>query len=188
MNNFLLTLKCWILSLTKKLFNPRNTSPINIQGAPEIIVILSKKSRSGTTVQQHIILVVKDTPHRQSMAAGLLLKNELTLQDVDYLEDDVHMWLEFRERYLMKQLQLNGDLTCTYCEKPHLEIGGRTPQDLILNNRNPNLATVDHIVALANGGERYDEENLCVSCKECNKNKGTKSLEEFLKNKIVEKL
>jgi len=188
MNKFLLMLKCWILSLTKKLFNPRNTSPTNIQGAPEIIVILSKKSRSGTTVQQHII-VVMDTPHRQSMAAGVLLNNELRLQDVDFLEEnDLNVWLEFRERYLMKQLQLNGDLTCTYCGKPHLEIGGRTPQDLILNNRNPNLATVDHIVALAKGGERYNEENLCVSCKDCNKNKGTKSVEEFTKNKILQKL
>jgi hypothetical protein len=196
MNKFLLMLKYWILSLTKKLFNSKRKSPftnfMDIDGVlnfdSQEPIIISKKSRSGTTVQQHIILVT-GTPHRHSMAAGVLLNNELRLQDVDFLEENhLNTWLEFRERYLMKQLQLHGDLVCTYCGKPHLEIGGRTKKDLIQNNKNPNLATVDHIVALAKGGERYNEENLCVSCKDCNKKKGTKSVKEFMKNKILQKL
>lgn len=143
-------------------------------------VILSKKSSSGMTSCNHVIFTAEN-PHIQSMAASLLLRNELMFQDVDFIEDSMWVWLEFRERYLKKQLALHGDLVCKYCGKPHLEIGGRTPKDLILNNKNPNLATIDHIVALANGGERYNENNLCVACKKCNGKKGTKPVEVFIK-------
>jgi 5-methylcytosine-specific restriction endonuclease McrA len=186
MMKLLLMMKCWVLSVTNNLFNSRNTSPLaNVTDG--VLVILSRKSNSGSTVEQQIIFSA-DTPHQKSLAAGLLLKNELMLQDVDYLENDLWVWLEFREQYLKEQLELHGDLVCAYCGKPHLEIGGRTPQDLILNNKNPNLATIDHIVALANGGEKYYEKNLCVSCRECNQKKGTKPLYIFLENKNIEKL
>lgn len=190
---FLLMVKCWILSLKTELFNSRKKSQLVIYADDTIIhtqeelVILSKKSGSGSTVQQHIIFSA-DTPHIQSLAAGLLLRNELMLQDVNYLNSDFLSWLEFREQYLKKQLELHGALICAYCGKPHLEIGGRTPKDLFLNNKNPNLATIDHITALANGGEKYNEKNLCVSCKKCNRKKGTKSVEKFMKNKNVKKL
>jgi len=144
----------------------------------QLPIILSKKSHSGSTVQNQIIFTANN-PHIQSPAADLLLRNELMFQDVDYLEDNLWIWLEFRERYLKKQLALHGDLVCKYCGKPHLEIGGRTPKDIILNNKNPNLATIDHMVALANGGEKYNENNLCVACKKCNGNKGAKPIEVF---------
>lgn len=189
---FLLMVKCWILSLKTELFNSRKKSQLVIYADDTIIhtqeepVILSKKSSRGNTVQQHIIF--STAPHIQSLAAGLLLRNELMLQDVNYLNSDFLSWLEFREQYLKKQLELHGALICAYCGKPHLEIGGRTPKDLFLNNKNPNLATIDHITALANGGEKYNEKNLCVSCKKCNRKKGTKSVEKFMKNKNVKKL
>jgi 5-methylcytosine-specific restriction endonuclease McrA len=146
---------------------------------PEVVT-LTKKSNSGSTSVNQVIYTAAN-PHIKSLAAGLLLKNELMLQDVDYLEDELWIWLEFRERYLKKQLALHGDLVCVYCGKPHLEIGGRTPKDLILNNKNPNLATIDHILALSEGGARYDENNLCVACKKCNGKKGSKPVEQFKK-------
>jgi len=113
------------------------------------------------------------------MAAGLLLRNKLLYQDVDFVEDSFWTWLKFRDEYLKKILKQKGDLVCSYCGKPHLEVGGLTPQELIQNNKNPNLATIDHITALANGGAKYDETNLTVSCKNCNKNKGTKEVGAF---------
>jgi 5-methylcytosine-specific restriction protein A len=45
--------------------------------------------------------------------------------------------------------------SCTYCGK-HLEGAD---------------ATVDHIVALANGGDRTDPSNLTSSCRSCNSRK-----------------
>ena len=150
-------------------------------------VVISRTSSSGVTSQNDFIF--PGEPHSHSLAAGLLLRNELRFQDVDYLEDtrDLDTWLEFREIYLKKKLQLDGDLVCAYCGKPHLEIGGRTPQDLIKNNKNPNLATIDHIQPLSDGGERYNEKNLTVACKKCNKDKGSKSVDDFKPKKIISK-
>lgn len=144
------------------------------------MIKITRKSSSGRTVHNHFIFE-SDNPHPQSWAARLLLKNELRIQDVDYLADELWVWLEFRENYLKEVLAKEGDLVCKYCGKPHLEIGGRTPEDLEINNKNPNLATVDHIIALDNGGEKYDKNNLCVACKKCNGKKGTKSIELFKK-------
>jgi hypothetical protein len=143
-------------------------------------VVFTKTSKSGTTTQNDFIFPVED-PHPHSLAAALLLRNFFRLQDVDYLEDtrSLEVWLEFREIYLKKILERDGDLVCKYCGKIHLEVGGRTPEDLKRNNKNPNLATIDHIQALANGGERFNEKNLAVACKKCNKDKGTKSVEDF---------
>lgn len=138
------------------------------------MIALTKKSSSGRTSQNHFIYF-DENPHPQSWASRLLLKNELMYQDEDFILDDLATWLEFREQYLTKELKKNGDLVCKYCGKKHLEIGGRTPKDLSINNKNKNLATIDHIVALSNGGEKYSEANMCVCCKKCNSKKGNKS-------------
>lgn len=151
-------------------------------------IITHGASKTGKTIQQHIIFS-NNSPHPKSLAALMLLNNSLFIQDETFMNDDLASWLKFRENYLKQQLQENGDLICKYCGKPHLEIGGRTPKDLIQNNKNPNLATIDHIVPLAENGEKHNPENLCVACKKCNKNKGTKSAEQFMKeiNKKVTK-
>ena len=62
-----------------------------------------RKSSSGRTVHNHFIFE-SDNPHPQSWAARLLLKNELRIQDVDYLADELWVWLEFRENYLKEVL------------------------------------------------------------------------------------
>lgn len=79
-----------------------------------------------------------------------------------------------------KKLKENGELICAYCGKKHLEIGGKTAKDLRENNKNPKLATVDHIRALSEGGEKYDEKNCVVACKKCNSRKGSKPICLFL--------
>lgn len=149
-------------------------------------IIKYKSSPKATTAQYHIIL--EDVPHPQSMASAILLREYLKAQDIDYINsiDSLSAWLEFREKYLVKTFMATGDLVCAYCGRPHLEIGGRNPEDLHKNNRNPNLATIDHITALSNGGNKYDENNLCVSCKKCNNKKNNKDVEAF-KAKIQNK-
>lgn len=195
MTKNLLTMKSWILSAMKN----KKESPLTMCAisnctsttSPQEPIVLSKKSSSGATSQNHVIFT-KDNPHIKSMAAGLLLKNKLMLQDADYIESDYNTWLKFRENYLNKQLELHGDLVCKYCGKPHLEIGGKTPDEVMKNNKNPNLATVDHIIPLSEDGEKYNERNLCVACKKCNREKGNMPvglfLEKVKKNKILKKL
>jgi hypothetical protein len=145
-------------------------------------VIITKKSGSGSTSQNHCIFTAEN-PQPHPLAAGLLLKNDLMYQDEDFIEDSLQAWLDFRDVYLKRILAKEGDLVCAYCSKPHLEIGGKEPKDLAINNTNPNLATIDHILAKANGGAKYDESNLCVACKKCNTSKGVKPVELFMQKK-----
>ena len=148
---------------------------------------VSRKTRNGGTIISDFI--AEDTsPHIKSLGAAILLREELRLQDVDFLADGgLAMWLEFREIYLKKVLAKEGDLVCVYCGKPHLEIGGRTPAELQLNNKNKNLATIDHIIPLSSEGEKYNEDNLCVACKKCNGKKGAKSVTAFIAPKTKAK-
>ena len=151
-----------------------------------ILIKISKRTIEGKTSQSHIIY--DSNPHIKSLAAYILLRNELLFQDEDFVNDPLNKWLEFREIYLNNILKQNGDLVCAYCGKKHLEIGGRTPQDFGKNNKNPNLATIDHIDPLSNGGAKYDEKNLCVACKKCNMKKGNKPVEIFTEKIFFQKL
>ena len=143
--------------------------------------IITKTTKSGSTKINNIVF--EGSPYEKSLASYIFLKEELLFQDVDFLNDELKIWLEFREAYLNKILKKEGDLVCAYCGKKHLEIGGKNPQDLPINNKNPKLATIDHIVPLTENGPKYDEENLCVACKKCNTRKGSKSAVHF-KEKI----
>lgn len=153
-----------------------------------MIIIMHKISRTARTFQAHIIMEDLE-PNPKSLAAGILLREELRVQDQDYIDriDSLDTWLEFREQYLKKILEAEGTLTCKYCGHTNLEIGGRSPKDLIQNNKNKNLATIDHILALANGGEKYDEKNMCVSCKKCNRKKSDKPVGNFISSRKNEK-
>ena len=127
----------------------------------------------------------------KSRAAYVLLRNKLHLQDEDYINrlGGLWKWLDVREVFLTRRQKENsGNLVCDYCGKEHLEIGGKKPEDLSKNNKNSQLATVDHIHPLVNDGEKYNEENMCVSCKKCNRTKGEKSLEDYLNSLPKEKL
>ena len=137
--------------------------------------IIELGQSKGRMIKKRITIHI-DNPHTKSRAAYEILKEKLTFNDVDY--HDIHEWLEFREIYLLKQKALNGGiLKCHYCPKEGLDIGGRsTPQELAKNNKNKNLATIDHVIPLSKGGERYNEKNLVVSCKKCNQKKDNKIL------------
>lgn len=146
------------------------------------MIVFSRKTRNGGTKINDIIYHEFDASIK-SRAAYVLLSEKLHAQDEDFLAktDSLWVWLDAREVYLKKrQEKNNGNLVCDYCGKEHLEIGGKRPQDLIKNNKNKNLATIDHIHPLSDEGEKFNEENMCVSCKTCNKKKGKISLEDFL--------
>ena len=115
----------------------------------------------------------------KSRSAYILLREKLSELDDEFLNEKVE-WLNFRENFLKKQLKNDKELVCVYCGKRHLEIGGKTAKDLRENNKNPNLATVDHIKPLSEDGEKYNEENCVVSCKKCNNKKDSKPICLFL--------
>ena len=120
--------------------------------------------------------IFDEMPHRNSLAALILLKNILRQHDVDYLSDIATRYkkIAFSRNYLTKEKEVHGDLICTYCHTPHLHIeyeGMRVNHDI--------KATIDHIVPLSQGGEFFNEKNVCVACGVCNSRKGSMPAEEF---------
>ena len=82
----------------------------------------------------------------------------------------------------------NGDLVCEYCGKSHLEVGHRLLKDCHLDNKNPNLATINHKVPrILNLIDPLDENNWAVACKKCNREKGIKSVEKFQEDRLKRK-
>ena len=80
------------------------------------------------------------------------------------MELEIDEWLSFRDEYLDEAKPWE----CTYCH--------RTDMIRIYDTvRAPaNLVTLDHITPLSKGGDRYDPENICISCRKCNENKADK--------------
>lgn len=76
--------------------------------------------------------------------------------------------------FLTKKENESGSLFCSYC--------GKGPLIKEENNNHPLVATLDHKIARSNGGSEYDENNLCVSCYDCNQKKKNLSYEEFILN------
>lgn len=147
--------------------------------------ILFNVSRTGATKQNHII--IDENVNIKSLAALVLLNEDLKYQDEDYIEktSELQNYLNKRYYYLSTILCNNGDLVCKYCGKHHLEVGHRLLRYSILDSKNDKLATIDHIVPKsAHLIDPMDENNWCVSCKNCNKEKGSKSVEEFIKSRL----
>jgi len=118
---------------------------------------------------KHVVYVRK--PHIQSLAALIKLKR-------DYQEQSVKEWLDFRLKYLTKFRLIHGDLFCYKCGKTGLleEVEDNNLQNQI-------LATVEHIIPISIGGDKYDESNLTVSCYKCNQRDDNKIKSSKLKRK-----
>lgn len=144
-------------------------------------------SKSGSTKQFHIV-VDENNVDIQSYAALVLLNEDLKSQEEDETSE-VQIYLNKRYNYLSNILLENGDLVCEYCGKKHLDIGHRLMRDSYLDNKNKNLATIDHKVARAlKLIDPLDETNWCVACKRCNLKKGTKTVEEFVEHEKFKKV
>ena len=124
---------------------------------------------------------VCDNPNIKSRGAYLLLINKYKPLDIDFIskKDELYKWLDYREDFLNKKMQENdGKLICKYCERKDLIKGSREKYNK--NNKIHNLATVYHIYPLSKGGSKYDEDNCVVSCKSCNKRKGSDDVDYFV--------
>ena len=92
-------------------------------------------------------------------------------------------WLQFRDKWIA-----NKDLVCHYCgRKDLLDDAPDNPRTLkchIFRRKNgmkqEDVATIDHVIPISIGGERYDETNLVVCCCWCNSQKGSLIFSEWL--------
>jgi 5-methylcytosine-specific restriction endonuclease McrA len=124
--------------------------------------------------ETHYVYV--DNPSSKSYASYILLKNEYIKHEYENFDESDFTYnigqkvnwatqLAFNLRFLNRQKELYGSLTCVYCYK----------KDLVIDTKNRSiLATADHLIAKANGGHPLDEANLVVACYTCNHNKGSK--------------
>jgi len=87
--------------------------------------------------------------------------------------NDVQEYLNWRDAFLKKEQEKNNDnLQCVYCGKENLDIGFIEMYKSKQNLKNPNLATVDHIVPTPpNHKERMNPDICVVSCVKCNSDK-----------------
>lgn len=114
--------------------------------------------------------VITPDPHIKNRAAMVLLHKQLVVLSPYH---GYRGWLRFRHELLTKWLEERGVLSCHYCGKGDLLIDSQSARD---------VATLDHVKALALGGERFNPDNLVVACARCNQKKGHKPLEEFQKH------
>lgn len=141
------------------------------------------KSASGSTKFNHVIYN-DDNVSLKSQSALILLNDYLREHDEDFLKTvfELQEYLNKRFLFLLRKNKVDGDLVCHYCNKPHLEVGFRQLNLAYLNNKNTKLATIDHVIPISsNLIDKLDETNWVVSCKKCNRKKGSMSYDEFKK-------
>jgi 5-methylcytosine-specific restriction endonuclease McrA len=109
--------------------------------------------------------VYVSSPHTSSRASYLLLRSKYERMILDE-------WEVYRNAFFDTQ----EPLVCVYCGKVGLlrEIPDNTDRGMLSI-----LATVDHIIPLVAGGNRYDMGNCLVSCYPCNNKKRDKIGEKF---------
>lgn len=105
--------------------------------------------------------VLFDSPHHSSHAAKVLLAAMLR-------RTELQQWLDFRAVVLAEERLAKGDLVCHYCGRKGLVEEVADPKDKVQLRQ---LATLDHIHPVAEGGARYDRRNLVVACYPCNMKK-----------------
>ena len=114
-----------------------------------------------------------------SLSSLVLLNDYYSVRDVDYLKEanELQDYLNRRFIFLIKTKRKKGDLVCHYCHRPHLEAGYRHHSLSELNNKNPRLATIDHVIPVSANIDKLDESNWVVSCRNWNsKKKQTKKV------------
>lgn len=136
-------------------------------------MIILRRNIRGVRIRN---LIFEESPHPQSLAAALLMKQEYFFLDADTREKPWCKQLTFNLSFLTEQLKLKGKLTCEYCGKENL---------LIENPIKGFLATADHIMPKALGGAAFNFNNLAVACYECNSKKGAKMGRRISKDKCI---
>ena len=95
-----------------------------------------------------------------------------------YSQIENSQWAIERKRFLRKQLREHKTLKCFYCKKDNLKL--RTI-------KKGEQATVDHYIPKSVGGDQFSPSNFVVCCHSCNRAKGSKTPEEFLRSDYIKK-
>ena len=140
------------------------------------MIKITRKSNSGSTRFTETILF--EVENAKTRAAAILLRNFYEEQDEDYINRFriIAQRINFSREYLKNVLKEKGSIKCSYCKKDNLVIeleGMKVPKEI--------KATIDHIIPKSKGGAHYDLKNITPCCEECNTNKGSRLLEDFLK-------
>ena len=116
-------------------------------------------------------VVYTEDVHIQSYA-NLVLRQRL------YNQIESNRWSKVRKQFLEKELHTHQKLTCYYCNNSKLKLK---------SNKRHEQATVDHIVPKSEGGEEFSASNFVVCCSNCNKKKASKTFDEFINSKYIQK-
>lgn len=135
-----------------------------------------------------------DSPDISSYAALVKLNEELQIQDYDYQENE-KLSKEIKNGFINKQAirkiflkrwkEKYGKLYCYICGKDNLKESG--PRNEERKRMPDNLATLDHKVAIVNGGLKYAFRNMICLCYYCNCTKGDKHLHDIQTFRMIEK-
>lgn len=115
---------------------------------------------------KHKHMFYVDSPHSESFAAGVLLRKQLRMHEVQ-------RWLDTRMEYLTRIESEKGFLSCFYCSSNNLL---KQIEEPVTKSKLKLLATIDHIHPVSKGGEVWDESNWVVACHPCNQNKADRLL------------
>ncbi len=141
-------------------------------------------------VRKVLHLVHTEEPHISSFAAAVLLHRSCQRIDEDYIEDAD---FKFRlaagtinkgviRRVFFRRLQKQGRLFCVLCKRDDLIVrypSRRKKKALPVKRREndpDNLATIDHIIPLCEGGLKYSTRNMMCLCNSCNNKKSNYSV------------
>ena len=128
---------------------------------------MKKTIRLHTSPRRKVTVTVHTTtPHPQSSAASVLLREYLRANEDD---DAKPLWqrrVDFNTRFLRKVQEAAGELVCAFCGKSGLVID---------SPYRGSLATADHFQPTSKGGALFDEANLVVACAKCNNKKADRT-------------
>lgn len=132
-------------------------------------IIFQRKTRKARRVR-YTEVIMTHTPHVQSRASYILLRDSLLKQDETYKKcQDWIVWARIKRKIIKKnQVTNDGIIKCEYC--------GKTLNPEFENHRDS--ITIDHIIPVSKGGSYFDEDNLAVVCGTCNVQKGNKIIKE----------
>ena len=136
-----------------------------------IIEKISNKHRLGH-------LIFDDNINSKSYANAVLLRDYYQDHDIDFSRDnDWRYYFIVRRHFLRKKKKENGGKwICHYCKEEMTKLQKRNSRHI----RGKNYVTIDHKVALANGGNKLSTENMVESCSDCNEKKGKQNYRVFV--------
>ena len=168
----------------------------------ELQTIVSNTSGSGKTKERD--LIYNEPSNSKSPSSKILLKDKLKKAELKSLTDltdlksvtnyaDVKILVRLNNlRFLGSKLEKHGKLSCEYCGKEplfiydflnELDIDSRFIKKRGFINRNG--ATCDHKVPQSKGGDKFDHDNLAVSCYRCNQKKGEMDYDRWKNRKSI---